>query len=384
MCPVQVDARERRDKNEALTNKLLFALVDLGTLDAVEEALGVIEEHDEMVAKLGDAWRQAALEDDDDVAMHLEAYDRVIGDELEWEWWERQVFTEHAKQWAADALDLVDLVEDLLKWCRNAASLHPDTGDKAPNSMLEENSLKMMSDMERALAEADDMHLKETVISEAREAYWAAKERKRLHERADTLLARALVFKGTAEMQRACLKEALACADQGAYVCAKVVEGRERFAAVDAALRSQDGNLRFDVRQEQEVARVDLNVAVFTGHDYKLTIREDASIAELKIEIQELCRLPVAAQVLQFGLARIGECDEDRLLEVGLTAQYGVRHKVLVFSTTFYQEETAHVTGHDGHRHAKGSYLVNLTRQDRLDLVRSECLSNRCLIHYYL
>ena len=24
----------------------------------------------------------------------------VIGDELEWEWWERQVFVEHAKQWA--------------------------------------------------------------------------------------------------------------------------------------------------------------------------------------------------------------------------------------------------------------------------------------------
>lgn len=31
----------------------------------------------------------------------------------------------------------------------------------------------------------------------------------------------------------------------------------------------------------------------------------------------------------------------DRLLEVGLRAQYGTRHKVLVFSTTFYQARTS-------------------------------------------
>ena len=36
--------------------------------------------------------------------------------------------------------------------------------------------------------------------------------------------------------------------------------------------------------------------------------------------------------MLQYGLARIGESDEDRLLEVGLKAQYGVRHKVLVYN----------------------------------------------------
>ena len=31
---------------------------------------------------------------------------------------------------------------------------------------------------------------------------------------------------GSAELQRACLKEAIACADQGGFVCARVVEGR--------------------------------------------------------------------------------------------------------------------------------------------------------------
>jgi hypothetical protein len=28
----------------------------------------------------------------------LEEYERMLGDEFDWEWWERQVFTEHAKQ----------------------------------------------------------------------------------------------------------------------------------------------------------------------------------------------------------------------------------------------------------------------------------------------
>lgn len=40
---------------------------------------------------------------------------------------------------------------------------------------------------------------------------------------------------------------------------------------------------RFDVRLQQEVARVDLSIAVFTGHDYKLTIKEDASILEVRL-----------------------------------------------------------------------------------------------------
>lgn len=33
---------------------------------------------------------------------------------------------------------------------------------------------------------------------------------------------------------------------------------------------------------------------------------------QLKVAIEGLCSLPVAAQVLQFGLARISECDDDR------------------------------------------------------------------------
>ena len=73
---MQIDARERCGKNEALTDKLLFALVDMGTLDAVEEALGDVEEHDDMVQQLGNTWRQAVLEDDDDVSVRFEAYDR--------------------------------------------------------------------------------------------------------------------------------------------------------------------------------------------------------------------------------------------------------------------------------------------------------------------
>ena len=33
------------------------------------------------------------------------------------------------------------------------------------------------------------------------------------------------------------LKEALECADAGAYMASRVIEGREKFARVDAALR---------------------------------------------------------------------------------------------------------------------------------------------------
>ena len=76
VCCLQADARERCDKNEALTNKLLFALVDIGTLDAVEEALGAVEDHDKTVQELCDAWRNAVADDDDDVAMYFDAYDR--------------------------------------------------------------------------------------------------------------------------------------------------------------------------------------------------------------------------------------------------------------------------------------------------------------------
>ena len=36
--------------------------------------------------------------------------------------------TEHARQWAADALDMVDLMEDLHTWCSNASSGSPSAG----------------------------------------------------------------------------------------------------------------------------------------------------------------------------------------------------------------------------------------------------------------
>ena len=48
---------------------------------------------------------------------------------------------------------------------------------------------------------------------------------------------------------------------------AKVVEGREEFARLDAGLRSQDGNLRFDVRLA-DVKPVDLKIALFSGADH--------------------------------------------------------------------------------------------------------------------
>ena len=44
---------------------------------------------------------------------------------------------------------------------------------------------------------------------------------------------------------------------------------------------SADGNLRFDVR-EQDVTRVDLRVAVFTGEELDLSVPEDMDILQVK------------------------------------------------------------------------------------------------------
>ena len=54
-----------------------------------------------------------------------------------------------------------------------------------------------------------------------------------------------------------------------------------------------------------------------------------------------------------------------------MTAQYGVRHKVLVFSKSFYQQETARVTGNDG-------YILTWAYFSRLSCTGSQdiCLLN--------
>ena len=44
---------------------------------------------------------------------------------------------------------------------------------------------------------------------------------------------------------------------------------------------SADGNLRFDVR-EQDVTRVDLRVAVFTGEELDLSVPEDMDILQVE------------------------------------------------------------------------------------------------------
>ena len=100
---------------------MLEALVDEGTLDAVEAAIEANDQHDEKITELGDLWRFAEAEGEDDAHIRLQAFERQLGDEFDWEWWERQVFAEHAKQWAADALDMCDLMDDLLIWCKLAA-----------------------------------------------------------------------------------------------------------------------------------------------------------------------------------------------------------------------------------------------------------------------
>ena len=115
------EARHRRDTNERLVSLMLEALVDEGTLDAVEAAIEANDQHDEKITELGDLWRFAEAEGEDDAHIRLQAFERQLGDEFDWEWWERQVFAEHAKQWAADALDMCDLMDDLLIWCKLAA-----------------------------------------------------------------------------------------------------------------------------------------------------------------------------------------------------------------------------------------------------------------------
>jgi len=45
----------------------------------------------------GGKWREAQVLGEEEEE-HLEAYERVLGDEFEWVWWERLVYAEHAKQ----------------------------------------------------------------------------------------------------------------------------------------------------------------------------------------------------------------------------------------------------------------------------------------------
>ena len=48
-----------------------------------------------------------------------------------------------------------------------------------------------------------------------------------------------------------------------------------------------------------------------------LTVSEDFSIQQLKLEVFKLCGVPVGQQTLQFGLKTISDHDDDRLLEIG-------------------------------------------------------------------
>ena len=178
------EAKARRDTNQRLTDMLLHSLVEIGTLDEVEKALAAVDAHEAMVAQRGRAWRDALMVDDQDTDVKLEAYERVLGDEFEWEWWERLVFVEHAKGWAADAMDMIDLLEDLHQWCSSAA-LASDSADKdkAPNNMLDDASQEKLTDMGRALAEADDMGLREAILDEARLSYLGARQRQELRGR---------------------------------------------------------------------------------------------------------------------------------------------------------------------------------------------------------